>query len=303
MSGLRGHQDYSHGLLVHDNDDELVEASRDFVEQGLSSGGQVLVHSTEPQVELLRDLLGTHPRLEYALDKELYQAPMRTLFAYQQKLADSVGTQFWVTGTVPLGRGDAEQAAWARYESVVNEALGAFPFRALCTYDTRKVPASVVAAARATHPCSGREYVDPSAFLLHPLAAVPQPPSQGPSWRAVLDDLDDLPGMRRGVKAAARRYSAALQQSIDEFVVAVNEVAANGLVHGAPPVHVTLWADITTLTGHVVDSGAGSLGSLTGFRYPAESEPMGLWATRQLVDDMFISNAPGGGCQVLLIKD
>ena len=303
MSGPRGHQDYSHDLLVHDSDGELVEATRDFVEQGLRSGGQVLVHSTEPQVELLRDVLGVHPRLEYALDKELYQAPMRTLFGYQQKLADADDTPVWVTGTVPLGRNGAEQAAWARYESVVNEALGAFPFRALCTYDTRKVPASVVAAARATHPCSGRAYVDPSAFLLHPLAGVPQPPSTAPSWRAVLADLDDLPGMRRGVKAAASRHSAALQQSIEEFVVAVNEVAANGLVHGAPPVRVTLWADITTLTSQVVDSGAGSLNSLTGFRYPAESEPMGLWATRQLVDDMFISNAPDGGCQVLLIKD
>ena len=39
---------------------------------------------------------------------------------------------------------------------------------------------------------------------------------------------------------------------------------------------------------------------MTGFHYPGESDPMGLWAARQLVDDLFIGNCASGGCSVLL---
>ena len=42
-----------------------------------------------------------------------------------------------MTGTVPLGKGRVDQAAWARYESLVNEVLGPYDFHALCTHDTQ----------------------------------------------------------------------------------------------------------------------------------------------------------------------
>ena len=310
-SGTGPSSSYSHGLLVHDNDDELVEGTSAFVEQGLASGGQVLVHGTRDRVGLMRGVLGTHPRLEYGLDEELYQAPTRTLFAYQRKLADiGEGVDFWVTGTVPLGHDAAERAAWARYESAVNEALSAYPFRALCTYDARALPSSVIAAARATHPTDSTdlrsgaspEYVDPAAFLTTPLAHVPGLPGSPPSLVTTLADLDHLAPARFLLRTTARESTALPQQSIDEFLTAVNEVAANGLVHGSPPVQLTVWADVTTLTCQVVDSGLEPLDPLTGFRFPEESGPYGLWVARQLVDDLFISNPPEGGCTVVLAK-
>lgn len=310
MSG-RTHPGYGHGLLVHDSDEELVECTRAFVAQGLEREGRVLVHSTKDRLELLRKALGTRPRLDYGYDEDLYRAPMRTLFAYQQQLAEAdEATELWVTGTVPLGRDAAEQAAWARYESAVNEALGGFNFRALCTYDSRTLPASVVAAARAAHPSLGtdlssrasQEYVDPPAFLAHPLARVPAPPRSTPSWTGTIDDLEQLARVRHLVKATARAHSAVSQRSIQELVIAVNEVTANALAHGAPPVCLRLWADVSTLTCEVLDHGPGRLDPMTGYRYPCDAEPMGLWAMRQLVDEAFITDVPGGGCRVLLIK-
>ena len=80
----RTHPDYSHALLVHDNDEELVEGTRAFVEQGLASGDQVLVHGTRDRVALLLEALGTHPRLDYGFDDEMYLDPTRTLFAFQR---------------------------------------------------------------------------------------------------------------------------------------------------------------------------------------------------------------------------
>jgi hypothetical protein len=298
-------------VLVHGGEDELVSGTRAFVDQGLASGGRVLVHGDSERVGLLREALGAHPRLEYGFDEELYQAPTRTLFAYQRRLAETEGPlPFWVTGTVPLGRDAAERAAWARYESAVNEALSAYSFRALCTYDTRTTPAPVIEAALATHPGVSTDlrssrsdrYVEPATFLSDPMARVPGPPRTPPSLVTIVARLEDLPQARYLLKTTARESSALPLLSLDEFLTAVNEVVANGVVHGAPPVRVSLWAQATSLTCQVLDCGSGSLDPLAGFRYPDEWGPMGLWAARQLVDELFIGHPAEGGSSVLLTK-
>jgi anti-sigma regulatory factor (Ser/Thr protein kinase) len=303
--------DFSHTLLVHDTDEQLVQGARAFLAEGLSSGGRLLVHSTRDRVDMLRDELGRHPRLQYLVDADPYPAPMRTLFTYQQKLAEiDPKTRLWVIGSMPAPRDTAEQGAWARYESAVNEALAAFPVHALCTYDTRTLPASMVAAGRATHPMlatdstttASAEYVDPSLFLSHPLAGVPEPPGAAPLLDAVLTDLDDLARCRDRVRGICQGHSALPQGAIEDFVIAVSEVAANGLVHGAPPVRLGLWPEISTVSCQVIDSGTGPLDPMSGFRYPDDSQPIGLWATRHLVDEVFISNVCGGGNRVLLTK-
>jgi anti-sigma regulatory factor (Ser/Thr protein kinase) len=303
------HPDYSHGLLVHDTDDELIAETREFVAHGLASGGLVLVHGTRERIALMRDVLGAQPGLEYGFDEELYLQPTQTLFAYQRRLAERPErTVFWVTGTVPLGHDGATQAAWNRYESAVNRALAAYPFRALCTYDTRTRPASVIAAARAAHPTIGAdhagraspEYVDPAAFLADPLAQVPAAPATPPSVALAVCALDELPWARRVVRQRALSDSAMPCQTIDQFLTAVHEVTANGLVHGCPPVRVTFWAEVGSLTCRIEDAGPGRLDPMTGFRYPDDWGPMGLWAARQLVDDLFIDESPSGGCSVLL---
>lgn len=303
------HPDYSHGLLVHDNDEELIEGTRAFVDQGLECGAQVLVHGTRDRVAMLRDLLGTRPRLEYGFDEELYLQPTRTLFAYQRQLADRAErTPFWVTGTVPLGCDPAAQAAWNRYESAVDAALGPYPFRALCVYDARTRPPAVIAAARATHAIvssalssrASPEYVAPAAFLADPLARVPAPPTSPPSVATTIAHLRDLARARQLLRASARSDSAVSSLTIQEFLMAVQEVAANGLVHGGPPVHISLWTDVDTLTCLVEDSGSGNVDPMAGFRLPDDWGPMGLWAARQLVDDLFIGTSPSTGCSVLL---
>ena len=303
------HSAYNHGLLVHDTDEELVEGTRAFVARGLASGANVLVHSSRDQVALMREALGSRPQLEYGLDEELYQAPMRTLFAYQHMLSErSEPNELWVTGTVPPGLDAAAQAAWNRYESAVDDALGTFPFVALCTYDTRDRPASVIAAALAAHRTvnvdltdrDNPQYVEPAAFLAAPLARRPEAPTAPASATTVIHDLDQLSAARDLVRAGGYHDSAVSPQTIEQLRVAVNEVTANGLLHGRPPVRVTLWAELGTLTCLVEDSGPGHLDPMTGYRLPEGATSLGLWAARQLVDDLTIDTSPSGGCRVLL---
>ncbi len=220
---------YTHDLLLHDNDDELIEGTRAFVEQGLAAGGHVLVHSTAARVALLREALPSHPRLEYGLDSDLYLTPSSTLFAYQRKLAEDPGpTDLWVTGTVPLGEDPTGHPAWARYEALVNEVLGPYAFHGLCTYDTGALPESTIAAAKATHPCvstgadraTSPEYQDPADFLNDPLAGVPVPPDLRPAVAMTLQRFEHLTYARKLVRQSALSSSAVARDAIDGFVTA-----------------------------------------------------------------------------------
>ena len=305
----RTHPDFRHVLLVHDNDDELFEGIRAFVAQGLTSDGDVMVLGTRDRLGLMRELIGSDPRLEYGCVEDLYVDPMRTLFDFQRMLAERTEPRvLWATGSVPLGRDSAAQAAWNRFESAANEALAPYPFRALCAYDTRTRPAPVIEAARATHPTvsvdltnrASPDYVDPAVFLADELAQVPLSPTSPPSVATTVTDPHHLPWVRRLLAAGARSGSAVSSPTIERFLMAVHEVAANGLAHGGPPVRLTLWTDVAALTCLVEDSGPGNLDSMTGFRYPEGWSPMGLWTARQLVDDLFIGKSASGGCSVLL---
>lgn len=302
---------FTHDLLLHDNDDELIRGTRAFVEQGLEAGDHVLVHSSGERVELLQSVLGMHPRLEYGRDEDLYVSPLSTLFAYQRKLAEEpLPTDLWVTGTVPFGLDASDHPAWNRYESLVNEALGSYAFHALCTYDTQALPESTIAAAKATHPCVGTgveraptpEYQDPTDFLHNPLAAVPDPPELRPTVAMTLHRLEHLAHARELVRRSAVSSSAVARDSIDGFVTAMNEVLVNALQHGATPVRLVLWVEPAKLTCQVVDSGPGAAGTLAGYRYPEPDGAKGLWVARQLCEDLFVSNHPHGGCSVLLLS-
>jgi len=300
--------DYSHDLLVHECDEELVAGIGGFVEQGLASGGQVLVHSTQERVTMLHAILGEHPRLVYGLDSDLYLSPSSTLFAYQRQLAESLGpTALWATGTVPLGDDARGHPAWARYESLVNEVLGRYSFHGLCTYDARVLPATTIAAARATHPCvcagslrtESPEYETPAAFLANPLAGVPEPPTTPPAFTRTVHGPQDMEGVRRLVRLAAGRDAMPLETR-NGLVSAVNEVLANGLEHGGLPVRVSMWVQPSALLCEVVDSGPGIDDPMAGYRYPDPWGSRGLWVARQMCENVFVRNLPGGGCSVLL---
>ena len=301
-------QRYSHDLLLHDTDDDLVAATRAFVELGLDSGGQVLVHSSEERVGLLRQAVGTHPRLDYELDSDLYQSPSRTLFAYERQLAADP-TEMWVTGTVPLGDDSAGHAAWTRYESLVNEVLAPYAFHALCTYDTRTLPAATVAAARATHPglssggdrtLSCAEYLDPASFLTDPLAGVPDVPQSPPSVTAALHNLHDLRPVRHLLTRTAESAAVLSRDTVEGFVTASHEVLVNALNHGRPPVELLMWVDGPKLVCRITDAGPGTPDTLFGYHHSGASGPAGLMVARQLCEEVIVSNPRGGGCSVLL---
>jgi anti-sigma regulatory factor (Ser/Thr protein kinase) len=179
----------------------------------------------------------------------------------------------------------------------------------LCTYDTRTLPASTVAAARATHPglssggdrtVSCAEYLDPAAFLTDPLAGVPDPPQTPPSVAVTLHDLYDLGPVRQLVARSAESAAALSRDTVEGFVTASHEVLVNALAHGRPPVELLMWVDGSKLVCQVTDAGPGIEDTLFGYHPSDASGPAGLMVARQLCEDVIVSNPGGGGCSVLL---
>ena len=304
----RSHEGFSHGALLHDGESAVVPGTRAFVQEGLASGGQVLVHGTEGRVAMLREVLGTHPRLTFGLDRDLYQSPMVTLFRYQRALLESrEPAGLWATGTVPFHGDEETQAAWARYESLVNEALSPYTFHGLCTYDTQALPEHVITAARATHAyvaVQGRAapsttYQQPAAFLADPLARAPEPPAVEPTMSLQVSSPQNLrrarDELRRGIGISGVDANVA-----HDLLMATNEVLSNALQHGAPPVRLELWAAPFWLTCRVTDHGPGLSDRLRGYRHACAPGPMGLWVARQLCGELVIGDPPGGGCSVVL---
>ena len=210
------HPDYRHGLLVYDTDDQLVEETCVFVAEGAGVGwpgpGPRHPRASRPDAPGARH----PPPAGVRVRRGALLEPTHTLFAYQRRLAESAEpSEFWVTGTVPLGHDAAAQAAWNRYESAVDEALAAYPFRALCTYDTRTGCASVIAAARATHSTVGtpdelclRRVRRPGGVPRRPLAQVPTQSTRPATVSTTVTRLDHLrwPAAfsRRALVATAR---------------------------------------------------------------------------------------------------
>ena len=311
------HPDFHHEVLIHDDDASLVSATRRFVASGLNAGADVLVHSNRLQVAAARGRVRIHPRLSYGHDEELYASPTPTLFEYQRQLAarQPGARELWVTGTVPLGATSVARAAWARYESAVNEALDTFPLHALCTYDARTTPSAVLATARATHPilntASGSvpcpAYRTPTDFLATPLAGIPQTPHRTPALTTrtptlVPEDVTRSCGTCCGPTRPLGEPSLPLE-AIESLTLAVHEVVTNAFRHGAPPVSVA------RLDGARRDRRTGA-GRRPRRPRPARRDtasrmltgPLGLWVARHEVDALIIDTPPSGGCRVLLFK-
>ena len=302
---------YTHDVLLHSNDDEVITGTRAFVERGLETGGRVLVHGTRERVAMMRDVFGSPPGLEYGFDEELYQAPLQTLFAYQRAMAHSQdGADLWATGTVPMSPEPGGHAAWGRYESLVNEALGTYAFHGLCTYDTTLLSEDAIAAAKTSHPsvtsgvrrAPSPDYEPPADFLADPLAGVPEVPDGRPALSMTVTGFHHLRLARRLIQRSSGSAEAVSRSSVEGFIAAVNEVLVNGVQHGGRPVELALWVERTRLVCQVTDSGSGSVDPLAGYQYPKLGGPSGLWVARQLCDDIFISNLPGGGSRVLLFS-
>ncbi|MGW0811570.1 anti-sigma factor RsbA family regulatory protein [Nonomuraea sp. NPDC002799] len=308
MTTLTGPRDLVHQALIYDGDAAFLSATLGFCRDGLERDEQVLAVTTEANIALLAGALGDDAaRVEFVPAGDWYDAPGRTLAAYSRYVDAHKGPRSRVRiigEPVWHGRNPLEEAEWTRYESVINAAFAGSPASIVCPYDTRVLPAHIVAGARRTHPAlltgstaqDSLAYHEPAHFA-RAADRLPLPPV--PAGAAWIPFDDDLAEMRRLVSVQAFVLGLSQRQAA-RLLLAVNELATNAVQHGAGHGSIRLWADEPAISCEVTDQGRMDL-PLAGYLPPAPGAARGhgLWSVRQLCDLVEI-RAGRSGTQIRL---
>ncbi|MEV0596509.1 ATP-binding protein [Nonomuraea cavernae] len=102
--------------------------------------------------------------------------------------------------------------------------------------------------------------------------------------------------LRRAVSACAAGEGLRGKR-LEDFVLAVNEIITNALLHGGGSGRVRLWTRRGRLWCEVTDHGPGlPPGWIGSARTPSSHDTggRGLWLTRMLCDHVTIMSSPGG---------
>ena len=194
-------------------------------------------------------------------------------------------------------------AAYLAYEAVCNDAYAIGGSAVTCIWDSRDHAGAVIDAVRATHallltadgPVSSPSYLPPQRYLTE-RHQVPMPPAPArPDHDVTLHDVGGLRGLRTALTAWAAEHGFAAEAA-EDVLVAVTEVATNGLRHGEGTVRVRAWHHGDTLIVQCDDAGGRPIPAAAGYHRPrpfAAVGGRGLWLARQLADVVTVSSAPG----------
>lgn len=127
---------------------------------------------------------------------------------------------------------------------------------------------------------------------LDPRAGAVGPPP-GVRVRRLSFRLPDLPRVREFAASGARELGMA-REAVDDFVIAVNEVATNAVTHGDDVARVRLWPDAGDIVIEVHDDGTWKPGPM-----PGAVGGMGLWVARLLSSDLTL-RIGGEGSTVIM---
>lgn len=316
MGATRPRTAFSHHLLLHDSDDELLGTVVPFLRAGVRAGQGVVVCCRARATGLLRAELGTDGPVVYLDYDETYSTPIATIATYQQLIDQhlAAGTDHVrVAAEAVYDRAPDQRVEWSRYEAVANHAMEPYPVSAVCLYDTRWIPTDMLEAGRCTHPTlitgairsDNPDYIDPGEFLRRTNQPPPEPLEQEPpdlEMRGVTD-LDEL---RLQLEVCLFRTTHMAHEATD-VVLAANEVTTNAIRHGRPPVTFRLWVQPDRCVCTVTDGGTGIDDPFAGYIWPGSlstlaTHGMGLWLARRLCDRVDIFHGHEGFTVRLTIK-
>lgn len=294
-----------HQALLFDSPAAFLAAAVPFVTEGVRRGDSVVAVTSQRNAELLREHIdGAADRVTFLPATGWFDSPGRTLDAYHRRidaLAGSTGRLRVLGEPVWAGRDPLETSEWGRYESAVNVALAGARAWLMCGYDRRAVPAAIMDDARRTHPSlavgaqsrASAAYADPAFYYAEHNGALDPPPRH----RVERLPFARLLPVRRFIAEHAARLGVP-RERLDDFTLAVNEIATNAIRHGPGHGEARLWANERRVTCEIADRGTApdSLFDFLGFlRAGREAEHgHGLWIARQICDLLEMRTGPAG---------
>jgi anti-sigma regulatory factor (Ser/Thr protein kinase) len=298
---------FRHDALLYDSPGQLAELAAPFLLDGLDDGEAAVVATSGGAADVLREAVSGDPRVHVLERHDVYRARTPTAITTFRRLAEEYAAtgvdRVRVVGEVDFGPTERDWLEWQRYESVINEALAAWPLWGLCVFDTQRLPDPVLDSALSTHTgvvtAAGRgpnpDFVEPDTYLRGlPVAA---DPLELTTPRLAAPDVADFIALRRSVSAVLTTVGAS-GDLLDDFLLAIDEMTSNALRHGGAPVGLRLWISDDRLVCTISDAGPGFDDPFAGYG-PAHGDDlsrggMGLWLARQLCDHVDITHDADG---------
>jgi anti-sigma regulatory factor (Ser/Thr protein kinase) len=293
MSGL------AHRALIYDEPEQLLAVAEPFVREGIERGEPVMVILGAERERTLRERLGEDAAVvDFRAPSEWYETPPRTLAGYTHYLAaHHGGGRIRALGEPPYpDRSEPVVREWARAEAILTIAFAQAAVDLVCPYDARRLPASIVAHARRTHPllCDGLGSVpnpdatDPHVYLDTLADRLDEP--AGPAAELA---FDADPAVVRAFVTEQATYAGLHGEQLEALRVAAGELATNAIVHGRRPRRARVWEAAGQLVCEIEDGGAGVASQLAGYLMPGTDarSGRGLWIARQLCDRVEIEGA------------
>jgi anti-sigma regulatory factor (Ser/Thr protein kinase) len=293
---------FHHEALLYADEDAFLTGTVPFLEEGLRRGERMLVAVGADRIGAIVAALDRGAdRVQFADMARLGRNPARISSAWRDFIGAhapdrpvrGIGEPVWA------GRTPAELVECQRHEAVLNLAFASTPaFRLLCPYDTRRLPAAVIAEARCSHPrLTGRARpvlsVDFRGLdaIAGPFAdPLPAPPARAEAYGF---DAHRLPFLREVVAAHATLAGLSPRRARD-LAFAVNEATTNSIRHGGGRGVLRLWTEDQAVVCEVRDPGRFDE-PLAGRLRPTGNSMggWGLWLANQLCELVQVRSFPG----------
>lgn len=295
---------FRHEALLYSSPQEFLDGTLPFIRDGRAAGEPVLAVLGADKLELLRSELGGEPEGVCLADMaEVGHNPARIIPAWREFVGENSAGGRPVRGVgepIHPARRPAELAECHRHECLLNLAFeDAAGFWLLCPYDTSALPAAVLEEAERNHPLiseSGRSRPsDRYGGLERASAPFSEPlPEPGSRPHECVFDGESLPAVRTFVSIVARDEGLSPERA-DDLVLAVNEVAANSVVHAGGSGRLLAWREDRALICEVRDRGRIDI-PLAGRVAPGPEQlgGCGLWIANQVCDLVQIRSTEGG---------
>jgi anti-sigma regulatory factor (Ser/Thr protein kinase) len=294
---------YRHEAFLYHDGDEFLEAAIRFIEEAVEHEEPVLVALAPPKIAALRSKVkSAASNVTFANMEELGKNPARIMPAWQAFLSEhpaGCGRLRGIGEPIVPTQDAAQLAECQRHEALLNLPFSDHDVWLLCPYDASALKPEVIDEARRKHPYvrengrSGpsREYAGADVLARPCRASLPTPPD----WAASLTFGEgDLHLVRRFVGQHAAQAGIS-EDRVAEFVLAVNEIAANSVRHGGRAGTLQVWRETGWFTCEFADAGR-ILDPMAG-RVCASRDASGgrgLWIANQICDLVQIRDTEAG---------
>ena len=287
------HRTYRHEAFLYQGDAAFLQGTLPFIRDAAAAAEPVMVATTGPRLDLLRDALGQPTGSVHWVDMtQLGRNPARIIPAWlhfleahasQGRSVRGIGEPVWA------GRRPEEIVECHLNEALLNLAFDPdTPLWLRCPYDTEALGAPVVDEARRNHPLiyeADRHHNSP-AYRTRAVGTTfdrefPEPTAQA-------DETVFGPRDLAAVRAAVTRHAGDAGMAPDrvaELELAIHEIATNSLRHAGGTGTLRIWQDSRMLVCEVRDRGR-LIDPLVGRTKPPDSSEggRGVWLANHLCD-------------------